>query len=368
MAQDSYVYLGHQRGAPWPRISDLQKWMTNEKCLDKLVREVKRAGNGSVNPNFTKFDCWSKVLTEMERFRANQTSIILSSEQWSNFNMPLWSKSARFPAFAKAVREALSADDWNVVVVMTYRRYAEWALSAIKQLRAWECLRPDRDWDRAIACKPTWHLVQEWMHREPPSAKNYHYTAHVKSQWEEYGFAVQLLNLHETESDMTEKLLCDILPNAPRTCDFVKSRTLPADSENVRSLSTGEYNNIVVEAARRGLIDDGTTTINRSRSQMVADLQSYHQQDLGLSFRDLPLLCPTQGQLEDLLTVSLSYEQRLMGAWYQSPNGEGEHRNSFWRVANDTKSFCSVNVDAILHQKTSWEQILQSLKIPKSPS
>ena len=348
LTKDNYLYLGQFGKGVLPvarNRSIIQAAMTRAGCLGPM------RGKFLMNQSLTDLECWQNVHDEIKRRRRENRNIILSSEFVSDANK--LGDPVTFGALLHGLKEAL-ADEWNVVVVVGYRRYFEWTGSAFRQDNANRCLHRKAGWSRGH-CGNTWNSIKSWMERDPPSAKNYLYTDTIIDRWQKV-FPVKILNYH-SPGHITEKFLCDMLPDAPHSCAYAKSRPeSKISSANARDSVTGAYSTLATIAFQKGILDK-----SEKRSRIVKDMTKYFQGELNLPFRHLPLRCPPRAELEKLLNISLTFEKKLMPEWYLLPDGEQSHRDSFWRTADERKEFCSVNSTAVFHNKSTWEEVLEYL-------
>lgn len=118
------------------------------------------------------------------------------------------------------------------------------------------------------------------------------------------------------------------------------------------------YDRIVMTAAEKGLVQDFNDT---SRGEFRQRFMAYHKQ-LGLSADDFPLVCPSNDELEELLDLSLAFEKKLLPDFYSRAGEEAKHRAAFWKKVK-AKDFCHVNVDRVLDGKSSWQEVLESLRL-----
>lgn len=345
LAKDNYVYLGQFGRGRFPvhTKSVLQAAMMSRPCLGHMSEKY------LLNQSMTDLECWRNVHNEIQRRRRENENIILSSEFVSDRKIL---GGQKFAALLRGLQEAV-ADEWNVLVVVGYRRYFEWTSSAVRQHNANTCLHRRAGWHGH--CRNTWQYIKSWMAQDPPSAKNYLYTDTIVDRWSKV-FPVQVLNVHASEH-VTTKFLCDVLPDAPHSCAHAKSRPQSKTSTaNTRDSATGAYSTLATVAFRKGLIDG-----SRGRARIVKEMTSHFQGKLNLPFRHLPLTCPPRDELEKLLNTSLTFEKNLMPDWYQTSDGEEAHRKYFWRMADERKEFCSVNTTAVFENRSTWKEVLEYL-------
>jgi len=361
LEQDHYVYLGKYGRAT--RHSALEQTMMDRTCLQAL-HEARNSNNPKVS--YSQVPCWQPVLKEVDSYYQQGKSIILSSEHYTNTESPYYDDGGKyFDALTDALHQMLDSH-WKVLVVVGYRRYMEWVPSALKQLHS-APLAPRRTYGLQNKCTDNWTTISEWMHREPsPSAKNYHFTDSIVPMWSQRGgFPTAILNFHSTDhthNDMhiSTQFFCHVVPDAPHTCRYTQQRSPDATRQsNARSSALSSYHNLILEAAARGLIDPTTTP----RHTRVSQLADYYEGTLGLKHKDLPLTCPSRAELTELLDISLRLEREWLPEFYRHPVlGETAHRAAFWKLADEKKTFCSIDTDRLLDRKKTWDEVLQALK------
>lgn len=206
--------------------------------------------------------------------------------------------------------------------------------------------------------------------------------------WTKAGFPdVRVMNFHDDRQHITSSFYCDMVPNAPHTCQYTLKRysnkntsnssenpqSQPQSSpnkENSNSVSNAHYNNIVFEAAKRNFT--GLDTVNQTRLEAVHTLINYHVNLLGLSYLNLPLICPSRSLLEKLLNKSLAFERKMMPKLFASrAKGVAYHKQSFWDMADKKKEFCTVNTALLFAPTnaniTSWDELLSTMKRTEWP-
>jgi hypothetical protein len=351
LEQDDYVYLGLVRRRH--RKSMIQKAFSNSTCLKAMQVAHKRTNTTT----FANVPCWQTVAQEIKEWRKQNKSILLSSELVSNIECPLWNLEL-FHIFLTALKEALG-DDWNTYVVVTYRRYGEWVLSSAKQFYGIRCMGPQAEWSAARLCEDVWSLIERWMNRPSPGGKNFHYFDTVISHWWGH-FPIRMLNYH-ADGHITQKLVCDVLQDAPHTCEFTRNRVEP-EPMNVRTSMTTAYKNIAMGAYQKGWI-----RTSHSPAKFVLEMEDQLQGKLCVPFHRLPLVCPSYKKLEKLLQISLKFERKWLPDWYNSSQGELAHREAFWTLSEERGEYCSVDVGLVLKDKNTWEEVLEGLVSQEEP-
>jgi hypothetical protein len=294
--------------------------------------------------------------------RLRGENIIFSDEAYSYRNM--YDPKLKSPDFFRMLR--IGFDGWKVTVVPTYRRYYEWYLSCLKEINRRNCLlgaSKDGKWphEGGSACKNLWTPIQNMLKASRddnwPGTKSYTNIDKSIPYWRNGGFPVSILNFHSPRH-ITCTFYCDIIHNTPTTCQLcLKQR---GTNQNPSSAALTAYDDIVFEAANRGVITSDMTN-QTSRSDFVADLVRFHTAILRRKgMADFPLICPPKDRLEALLTKSLAFEKYILPEFYASPEGEVEHRESFWKLVEE-KVFCWVDKETLLNGKESWSEVLGAL-------
>lgn len=138
LAQDKYVYLGRLRTDHSESV--VEDVFTNSDCVQRL-HEYQTARHQPLQnetisthqtPDVGAVPCWDEFVHEVKEYQAKGYSIIMSSEIISNTYGLVFKQPELFDTLVQAL-QAVLADEWNVLVVIGYRRYAEWAVSTVKQ-------------------------------------------------------------------------------------------------------------------------------------------------------------------------------------------------------------------------------------------
>eukprot|EP00977_Amphora_coffeiformis_P000046 scaffold11_cov142-Amphora_coffeaeformis.AAC.1 len=342
LKKDNYAYLGVRR-LKKHGVSQIHTSFVHNPCLSKMT-EIYKSNNGT---SVRVLPCWDRVHQEIQKWRKQNTSIIMSEEIVSNKESPLW-RSDVFQTFTTALKETLG-DEWNIVVVVGYRRYGEWILSTAKQYYGRGCADPSKKWNVGF-CHNTWKIIKKWMNqRRDGSAKNFYWTPAVVRHWRQAFSNVKVLNTH-APGHVTEKFVCDILTDAPHTCQHTRTRSELPRAVNVRSSIDAALNNLAVAAREKGLFPEDT-----KRKSVLDEATKYD-----IKFQDLPLVCPSRDELEKLLNRSIALEQTILPDFHHSPLGEKTHRDEFWYVTDVKKGFCSLDQTAdLIGDSKSWSELLE---------
>lgn len=291
-----------------------------------------------------RVECCRNFSAELRRFphSGKQRNIILSEEPFGNF----WQNAEDW----EAIRDAIG-DDWDVTVVVGYRRFYAWLPSARFQ---------HERTDRNVARKGPWpakgglkidpFFPEWWLNWR----RFFSYTGSILDALNGT-FPVRIINLHNEEhrSPLTI-LLCDILNGEAETaCQRSLERDQDPTVLNSReTLPSLYYDAIAVAAAEKGLVNMTAWT----RPFVRAAIQSHHEDMLKLTPQDLVLDCPDISQLEALLGMSLQMEETYMPEFSQCPHHRVEHMDGFEAyVAQGV--YCWVDTDVVLGQE-AWKVFL----------
>lgn len=367
--QDNCIYF-HPSSHPVPLISILH----NTQCHATLkeVREENEKTNSSqeeLRNALVAVECWKPFVQELTAYRTqhnNHTSFIYSAEGFGIGGVK--------PTDWASLREILAHFDIELVVVITYRRYADWLLSSRKHQEKWTGRNPIMSkWpkQRGLRIQPFLPMVL----KSTPGRSAYlpfRYTDFMLSSIAPHVPQTKILNMH-TKHTIISTLLCDVFPNTPKTCEHSLQKDMQSlsefkanNQESFRDSRKGSmqtitfYDRIATTASDQGLIN--ISLISRRNAGFAC--QRFHEQVMRRKQEDLPLECPSQEHLQALLDESLEKEKALVPEFYAE--NEEEHRASFWKAANQN-TFCTVNATAVLTNAT-WRDFLGSLGTENSPS
>ncbi|CAB9528895.1 expressed unknown protein [Seminavis robusta] len=347
LTRDNFVYIGKFAESKYRRASKAAMLLKNDGCFQEAAAAWKYN-----NSNFNDTECWMGRMSGIMKYYHQNISMILSDEGYSY--------KGRFDNHTYYQLLRVAFQDWNVVVVPTYRRYAEWLLSASKEVNRKGCLNPNAPWKHndGKKCKDLWKMMDR--DRKAEHFRAYHYRNLDASlpAWRGAGFPIALLDFHG-EQHLTCSLYCNLITDTPQTCQECQKR--PANQLNSQSSSLTAYNDIVFVAEEMGLLPN--STLQKSRFEATIDLAHYHGTTMGKRLGDLPLICPKQSDLEHLLNKSLAFERMVLPEKHLDL--QQAHTTSFWEMAKDRKDFCSVDTTTLLEGKVSWEQVQEAMKETK---
>lgn len=369
LQKDGMVYLGRYAPRSLRQPAKIAELFANDKCLQQVAASIEKISPASTtfsNRDLDLPECWKdRTKGIRDSYHAHNISIIVSDELFSYERQMI--SICNDPKYLPTLKMALG-QDWNLMVVATYRRYAEWLLSVTKEVNQKVChnsQRPEGQWS-GQRCWSLWQLVNTYRSTTTGDAFSYMNLDTTLPAWSRLGtiIPVRILDLYKTQP-LTTSMYCNVIPNSPHTCDYLRKTNnndhLNNTRENVQSVMTTAYNDIVYDAFVAGLLQPlpiGTNGTSPTRQEFVSALARQGTL-MDLQMADLPLHCPRRSDLEALLQKSITMERVLLGTNLER---EGQHQRDFWRLADDRKEFCSVDTQRLLHRKASWKQVLEHLQ------
>lgn len=315
--RDNYVYMGR-----YTTLRPLQEVLLY--CPGKMKE----------NP---EHKCYKRFLRLVQDERWRDKNVLLSEEVYCK---AIWDVET-IPIVQQYFLPLLQ-EQWDIEVVAIYRRFHDWLVSARKQRDAELSIR--QLWPQEGG-EPldSWKEIMLLRKHERYGLRS-HYLPDGLAQWYDLNVSVTVLNLHQ--SNITERFVCDFLPNATNTCQFYRSQRRERTA-NVRSGLEYFFDNIVYAAAAKGIFD----TTSWRRHDIVKNLTLSYR-----SIPDLPLICPSSDDLEDLLQESIRWEQ-----YYAPDHSDIESLKMSFQELDQAKQFCRVDTDLLLEGVSEWSEVLQKL-------
>lgn len=315
--------------------------------------------------------CWSKFLSQLQTFQNTNTNVVIADEQLSSKVILEAEAVNGEPAILDwlTLRDTIMKD-WNVIVVITYRRYYQWLLAAkaraeqlhleqhsaqLPRLARWP------GYENGMLLEPLFpHFVQDAVQKlDVP------YTYRIQQLYQPFVVDVRLINIHDDWSSMVPSFLCDVLPSATNACatsqQLMDTNKLATNDQllgvdaDLKWYDWQLYDELVNEAAHRMFLRWKHCT----RTAATITTEYYVKTHLGKSARDLPLQCPGQAAAQRFLDESLQYEQHLLPASFATAERSG-HSKEFWDWARSSKQICSINMGQVLH-RAEWRSFFRHL-------
>jgi len=242
--------------------------------------------------------------------------------------------------------------DWDVVIVLSYRRFFEWLPSYYYQN------------NRIMNCKhkckpPTFHEYFEMMKEDNSSIYAHfwggvlgerHPTEAMKEKFGKHFDNILLHNIHEEPENLVANFYCNIL-NATEACLVRRKEGLEV-SKNIGS--TLNYALLATAAKDKELVP------KRIPRFQVSKAAKEFQESLNRTELDFPLTCITKEDEEWLLATSQKFEHRLLGQAI-TKRTKDEHQTKF-ENALKKKKYCNLDAEKAISDKmwieffTQWVQ------------
>jgi hypothetical protein len=306
-----------------------------EAVIDKCLLEPHwtKGKRKDVPPQPRNCEGWTRLVTLWNDTHRPRTALIHSSETF-----------AQLPDNNFTISKLRSIQkDWNVQVLVFYRRPYSWFPSMYKQSRKESIYRSrsntwmDFKWTRnqrdfKVEAFPS--FLDRFVMRDSLKTAEFFQLVFGKH-------AVQILDF--PSANLAVELVCHGL-NATNLCAKIQEQRLRPANELQLLL---DEDAIVVEAFQLGLLRDNGV-VNRHEATLLL------HEHLSNGTDPIPKICLSDAQTEWLWNRSLVSEQRLA----RHPVSEDALRRDFDGALAAGK-FCCVNAKALMQMKT-WRRLLQS--------
>ena len=278
----------------------------------------------------------------------------------------------------KLLKETLE-DEWNIVVLMGYRRYFDWLPSSYQQINRYSPAKPklkfwpSREDEPGKGKEIPYLFPGLWKQKSKLGGLAYHDTDQLVQMIDNI-LPTVLFNMEDKRPldldnstdiilppnekvSLLSRFFCTTLQEAGVTTDFTCHQSLEADknltSEVIANPSkTVFYDSLTVAAYRKKMIK--STLV---RHKVVMRVQAFHRDVLNQTDRDFPVLCPSNTELEEFLALSLSKEARLLPTFYNTTDGHDSHVAAFWENVKKNK-YCWIDTEKTLQQE-EWINFFQ---------
>lgn len=326
--KDSLVFLGKVDAS---FCSSKGKSIVQDERIRKLETCVR-------DPN----DCWWTVTQDWKTNRKAGYGMMLSKELISDLASIHHSKEEDRLQFWAAMEKALL--DWNVTVVVTYRRYFEWLPSAFNQHAFHQRIQAREAWPVSPVRPLTMEEVVAGV-VEGTAVPPYPFVNDILDWKFPPTWKVWMMNMHDTK-DIVKTFFCHSDLNAKHTCatyqPLAPTRQSPAEYL--------VYDHLNVQALHWGWMKAGR------RGQLARSTKAFVESVLQMSPQDFPKDCPSQSLLESFLAYSLAMEAKLLGTTGMDTK---QHTELFWKSSAD---LCTVNATKVLSaNETKWKKYFSSL-------
>jgi hypothetical protein len=296
----------------------------------------------------------------VNKARQNRRHIVLSTERWSTF-----SEEMNF------YQEVFNDTEYEVTIVVAYRRYYHWLPSRYYQINRFRC-RPNPAYEK----NPSNNRYNSDLERNISPWNDFlrstpfqHPTLVKLAGLSKY-FDNNTINVINIETgDLVQDFFCDIM-RAHKTCHKLQSgRPLSANQGKTLVFDRlAQYlikNNMVDPTKVQRMAKDLRMRVSTHSDEAVlqcaplAMILEKHDERNGkrLSRGDGPLLCPTSNVTDSLFQFSAEAERAVF------PNQE-DTRSDIWidfSAQINTTLLCDVNIPSVLEDEV-WQRLLERLR------
>jgi len=233
--------------------------------------------------------------------------------------------------------------DWDVRIVMGYRRYYNSMISHTNQVFKLRCTV-------GFVCNEHNETVVDYsFSKEAEKHSPIHSFDFFLARYPK----VSIVNLHE-EYDIIEHMFCDVVTNFTKVCNAVKSYNNKTSTViKNKSLYKG-FHRIALAAYHAGLVGNQTKLIPLVEYvKRQAQMMEYNE-------TSLPRTCLSKTKLDKILKTSLQYEERVVPEFFRSDLGERALKRDFDEAVREG-IFCEVDTAKILADDR-WRKVFQDYK------
>ncbi|KAL3903001.1 MAG: hypothetical protein SGILL_010614, partial [Bacillariaceae sp.] len=314
--------------------------------------------------------CWKKhmkmkghPLMETPSENGPNVNIVTSYEEYA-FNNRKNSTMVRFQRYFEDIH------NYKIVGIVGYRRYHEYVRSNALQTYKRKCLSKKEpagiEWpsNGGVSCQPVWDMARGLVMRDNHRGDVWLNIDELLPELRSLGMEMHVMNYNSPSypGAITQNFYCGMLKNiTPSTCQ--ESLNMLERQKNAVRRNVGgvvdAYDAIILEAAQQGMINTTQITRKQARTQLM----THHTQALKKGFTDLPLICPPKSAMDRLFEKTLALEEKLsmdlFGTERVPPEIQAQHEQAFQKNVYTKRGYCSVNIDKLFANVTSYEELLQ---------
>ena len=283
-----------------------------------------------MNDDFLENTIWAKECSdESDTIGEMQVRIANAYSQGKDVVVPSEALGKAKHVNITKIRQLFS--DFDVHIVVVYRRYFEWIVSNINFLYAQKNRGESWPAEDTIDQNIVSLLTKEEI-------KNLYMRFSFLEVYRKYGqektFTMHKLNF-QADKNIVKSFFCLGFFNNTRACN-AESRQEHYRVNTARSVA---YNHIAIAAKKAGLLE---VHKNLTRREATVVLRSYFEDTLGLNEADLPKYCMEERELNLLKRISVLSETLAFPRFYNE-----EEFDSRLDIYSKTK-LCSVNTTKVL--------------------
>lgn len=246
--------------------------------------------------------------------------------------------------------------DWNVHIVVAYRRFYDWLPSMYSQQYRFERNQtgayPRVNWPDQGGTKID--TFAEWYKGKQKEFVT-HPTIYARNLYAQYFSFVSIFDISKYRN-LAANFVCDMLPGANHTCNFF--RTGGARRAAVNPSVKHDYDRLSVEAYERGLVDKSL-----SRKKVAESARIFQMRVRRKEAHDLPMTCLEEESRREITSLSAEAEIELFQEVLSSEK-KAKIRKQCEAAMNSIK-FCNVDTGKVLSDP-NWVKFFGSIHSPKA--
>jgi hypothetical protein len=350
----TYIQLELLRKKRWNRIYkklllDDYEVITQEydpRVFETVIKECLNKGDEDGGCNYQLWQDLTDLYSSAKTWNGKR-HILQSLETFSLIPKP-------FNDFTKQLFHSLT-ENYNVRIVVFYRRLYEWILSMYSQYRKHYIVRTralDDPWKQDYQDIDNIKTLPEWL-EDIVQQNAFHYTTFT---YDEFGKIfgeekVTILDYHTHEKGELEiEFFCRGIPNATNGCNeatLIAQEQKDDPNKIVRRNSQKyllDHDLLIIEAHRQNLVTQG-----RYNATLILDKKL---QRMNMPITQLPRTCVSSTRQEWLQKIAENADTRFSSSPLES-EAFRNHANIF------VNKMCSVDAPAVLENNT-WRELFSS--------
>ena len=280
-------------------------------------------------------DCIEKFIQRIQYHRRKGHNIIISEEMY------------QVASAEKEYNSRLLEDlfmGFDVRVVVSYRRYHEWIRSEYDQRHKSRLDGSPRAWKELESFESWYQLNRTRKQLRPLDQVSLDLWRRFRN--------THVFNMHESDTDVLTRFVCECIPNANTTCEKAREGALRPPSDSNLSVGSLSFyaNKLYKEAKKKGL------AVPFVPYDMVKKaIMDYLDQKMAQLIFD----CPEENLLQEILAKSIEIESYVVPDFHSSENGQSILKSTFTKAVKENK-FCDIDTGKMLE-----DEALQNALLPR---
>jgi hypothetical protein len=312
--------------------------------------------------NGTMPSCWKESYQQYIQNHHQKHSIILSNENLMKFLSKTRDDASLF--LDHLVRSLQETGGYRFVVLATYRRFFDWAISVHHEgNNVMQSARPAHaKWPGAGGV-----LIPSFIETISGTLDTLYSNRWVERAASFFSshenVTLRIANIHQ--GDLEHNIFCNGFPNTTSLhkamCSSDKIST--GKVRHNQAVHYLWYDAVAVEAYQRGLLLE-----QKSRRDIIHAIEEFQEKQLNRSRTDFPMECPTEDLYKKLLEESLRRERFLLPYLldHDEQTSQEESLGALHRAAFEkaklAHTFCTVNATAVL-EDVKWIDFFKHMPI-----